>query len=116
MNNDLGKLALNPDVVVRSRGVMEKCTFCVQRIQAGKLEAKMENRPLQDGDIETACSSSCPANAITFGDINDPESRVSKLLQADRVYYALAESKVKTGIGLLTSVRNKGNPAANHGK
>ncbi|QEC51298.1 quinol:cytochrome c oxidoreductase iron-sulfur protein precursor [Anseongella ginsenosidimutans] len=107
MNNDLGKLALNPDVVVRSRGVMEKCTFCVQRIQAGKLEAKMEKRPLKDGDIETACSTSCPADAITFGDINDPESRVSQLLKDDRVYYALAEYNVQPGIGYMTLVRNK---------
>lgn len=112
MNNDLGKLALNPDVVVRSRGVMEKCTFCVQRIQAGKLEAKMENRPLRDGDIETACSASCPADAITFGDINDPESRVSKLLKDDRVYYALEEYNVQPGIGYMTLVRNKVKPVA----
>ncbi|HYH57342.1 MAG TPA: 4Fe-4S dicluster domain-containing protein, partial [Anseongella sp.] len=107
MNNDLGKLALNPDVVVRSRGVMEKCTFCVQRIQAGKLQAKMERRPLKDGDIETACSASCPADAITFGDINDPESRVSQLLKDDRVYYALSEYNVQPGIGYMTLVRNR---------
>src|SRR3546814_14021560 len=76
----------------------------------------MENRPLQDGDIETACSSSCPANAITFGDINDPESRVSKLLKDDRVYYALAEYNVQPGIGYMTLVRNKVKPAAHDGE
>lgn len=110
MNNDLGKLALNPDVVVRSRGVMEKCTFCAQRIQAGKLNAKMERRPLKDGEIETACSSSCPADAITFGDMNDPDSRVSRLLKDERTYYALEELNVQPGIGYMTRVRNKPAP------
>ena len=81
MNNDLGKMVLNPDVTVRSRGVMEKCTMCIHRIQAGKLEAKMEKRKIIDGDINTACSVACTANAIIFGDMNDQDSKISKLLQ-----------------------------------
>ena len=68
---------LNPDVVVRSRGVMEKCSMCVQRIQYGKLEAKKAGRRPKDGEINTACAQSCPTNAITFGDYNDPSSRLS---------------------------------------
>jgi molybdopterin-containing oxidoreductase family iron-sulfur binding subunit len=114
MNNPMGKLVLNPDVTVRTRGVMEKCSFCVQRIQAGKLKAKMENRPLVDGDIKTACQQSCPANAIVFGDINDPNSEVSKLLANERTFYVLEELNVQPGIGYLTMVRNKEKVAA-HG-
>ncbi|MCO4293447.1 TAT-variant-translocated molybdopterin oxidoreductase [Solitalea sp. MAHUQ-68] len=115
MNNPMGKLVLNPDVVVRSRGVMEKCSMCVQRIQAGKLQAKMENRPLKDGDIKTACQQSCPSNAIVFGDINDPESEVSKLLHNERTYYVLESIGVQPGIGYMTQVRNKEKAAAEHG-
>ena len=81
MNTDLGKMVLNPDVTVRSRGVMEKCSFCVQRIQLGKLTAKKERRPLKDGEVVTACQASCSTGAIVFGDINNPESKISKLLQ-----------------------------------
>lgn len=106
MNDEMGKMVLNPDVTVRTRGVMEKCSFCVQRIQAGKLEAKMGKHELQDGAIQTACSSSCPADAIVFGDINDPNSRVSQLLANERVFYALEELNVQPGIGYLTVVRN----------
>lgn len=106
MNSDMGKMVLNPDVTVRSRGVMEKCSMCVQRIQAGKLEAKISKTPLQDGKIQTACSSSCPADAIVFGDINDPNSKVSQLLSNERVFYVLEELNVQPGIGYLTMVRN----------
>ena len=77
-------MVLNPDVTVRPRGVMEKCSFCVQRIQLGKLEAKKESRRPEDGEIVTACAQSCPTEAIIFGDMNDPESQVAKLLQARR--------------------------------
>ena len=77
MNNNLGKMVLNPDVVVRSRGVMEKCTMCVQRLQYGKLEAKKEKRRPIDGEIKTACAQTCPTQAITFGDFNDKESKLS---------------------------------------
>ena len=76
--DDLGRMVLNPDMVVRSRGVMEKCSLCVQRIQAGKLDAKKEMHKLQDGAIKTACQQSCPTEAIVFGDINDSSSRIAR--------------------------------------
>jgi len=106
LNNEFTQLILNPDVVSRSRGVMEKCTMCIQRIQAGKLKAKIEQRPLKDGDIKLACSSACSANAIIFGDANDPNSEVSKALRNERVYYVLEELNVQPGIGYMTKVRN----------
>ncbi len=107
MNSDLGRMVLNPDVTVRERGVVEKCTFCVQRIQAKKLEAKMENRPLLDGEILPACVQSCPADALIFGDLNDPESRISKLFKEPRNYHLLEELHTLPSIGYLTIVRNK---------
>ncbi len=107
MNDSLGKMVLNPDVTVRSRGVMEKCTFCVQRIQAGKLEAKIAGTPLLDGQVQTACQQTCPAEAIVFGDINDPNSEVAKLLKNERTYYVLDELGVRPGIGYMTKVRNR---------
>jgi len=118
MNNDLGKMVLNPDVTVRSRGVMEKCTFCVQRIQYGKLEAKKKGRRPIDGEITTACASACPTDAIQFGDIRDSESKVSKLLQIKdkgdkqevhehRAYHVLEEINVKPNVWYLAKVRNK---------
>jgi molybdopterin-containing oxidoreductase family iron-sulfur binding subunit len=124
MNTDLGKMVLNPDVTVRSRGVMEKCSFCVQRIQNGKLQAKKEKRPMKDGEVITACQAACSTGAIVFGDINNPESKISKLLQirpADekrpygidkitgnpRAYQVLEEVGVKPNIWYLTKVRNK---------
>ena len=106
MNNEFTQLVLNPDVTARSRGVMEKCSFCIQRIQAGKLQAKMERRPLKDGDIKVACQQTCPTNAIIFGDGNDPESEVSKALQSERTYYVLEEINTQPGIGYQTKVRN----------
>lgn len=107
MNSDLGRMVLNPDVTVRERGVVEKCTFCVQRIQAGKLQAKLENRQLQDGDIQPACVQSCPADALVFGDLNDPESRISKLFKEPRNYHLLEELHTLPSVGYLTLVRNK---------
>lgn len=110
MNNDLGKMVLNPDVTVRSRGVMEKCTFCVQRIQLGKLEAKKQRRRPVDGEIVTACASVCPTNAIVFGDLLDPESRVAKIRQAEyekRAFEVLNEINTKPQISYLTKIRNK---------
>jgi molybdopterin-containing oxidoreductase family iron-sulfur binding subunit len=101
------ELVLNPDVVTRFRGVMEKCSMCIQRIQAGKLKAKMENRSVKDGDIKTACQQTCPANAIVFGNRNDPNSEVSKALKSERTYYVLEELGVEPGIGYQVKVRNR---------
>jgi molybdopterin-containing oxidoreductase family iron-sulfur binding subunit len=105
-NSRLGKMVLNPDVVVRERGVVEKCSFCVQRIQENKLQAKVEERSLQDGEIKTACQQACPADALVFGDLNDPESRVSKLFKDERNYHLLEELHVLPSVGYLTKVRN----------
>ncbi|MBB6502674.1 TAT-variant-translocated molybdopterin oxidoreductase [Pedobacter cryoconitis] len=106
LNNEFTQLVLNPDVTTRSRGVMEKCSMCIQRIQAGKLTAKMEKRPLKDGDIKMACQQACSANAIIFGDGNDPESEVSKALRSERVYYVLEEINTQPGVGYMTKIRN----------
>ncbi|WP_113654488.1 TAT-variant-translocated molybdopterin oxidoreductase [Pedobacter namyangjuensis] len=106
LNNEFTQLVLNPDVTTRSRGVMEKCSMCIQRIQAGKLTAKLEKRPLKDGDIKMACQQACSANAIIFGDKNDPNSEVSKALRSERTYYVLEEINVEPGIGYMTKIRN----------
>ena len=92
---------LNPDVTVRSKGVMEKCTMCIQRILEGKGNAKDENRPVRDGEINTACAQSCPTQAIVFGDLMDPESRVSKISHGERRYWALNELNTKPGVTYL---------------
>lgn len=106
LNNEFTQLVLNPDVTTRSRGVMEKCSMCIQRIQGGKLQAKLENRKLRDGDVKMACQEACSANAIIFGDVNDPESEVSKALRNERVYYVLEEINVQPNVGYMTKVRN----------
>jgi molybdopterin-containing oxidoreductase family iron-sulfur binding subunit len=106
LNNEFTQLVLNPDVTTRSRGVMEKCSMCIQRIQGGKLQAKLEKRALKDGDIKMACQEACSANAIIFGDSNDPNSEVSKALRSERIYYVLEEINVKPGIGYMTKIRN----------
>lgn len=109
MNNDLGKMMLNPDVTVRGRGVMEKCSFCVQRVQLGKLVAKKENRRPKDGEIVTACAQSCPTEAIIFGDMLDPESRISQVLvreQGERAFHVLEELNVQPNVTYLTKIRN----------
>lgn len=103
----VGKLVLNPDVTVRARGVMEKCSFCVQRIQEKKLKAKVENRKLQDGEIQTACQQSCPADAIVFGDLNDKNSEIWKLYNNKRTYHALEEVKTLPSVAYMTKVRNR---------
>jgi molybdopterin-containing oxidoreductase family iron-sulfur binding subunit len=108
LNNEHTQLVLNPDVTTRFRGVMEKCSMCVQRIQAGKLQAKMEKRPLRDGEVKVACQQTCSANAIVFGNRNDPNSEVSKALKSERTYYVLEELNVKPGIGYQVKVRNTG--------
>ncbi|MCE6988785.1 TAT-variant-translocated molybdopterin oxidoreductase [Dyadobacter sp. CY323] len=109
-NNDLGKMVINPDVTVRSRGVIEKCSMCVHRIQDAKLTAKKERRRIVDGEVNVACASSCPTNAITFGDMNDPESRISKLLEVERegrAFHMLEEINVRPQVSYLTKIRNK---------
>ncbi len=105
-NNDLGKMVINPDVTVRTRGVMEKCSFCVQRIQAGKLSAKRDGRKMQDGDVKTACATACPSNAIVFGDMNDPNSEISKLYKNERSYHMLEEVGIKPSVVYMTKIRN----------
>ena len=106
-NDDLQNLQLNPDVTVRSRGVMEKCTFCVQRIQLGKIEAKTRGERIHDGDVQTACQQSCPARAIYFGDLNDADSAISREMNDPRRYRLLSELNVKPAVGYLTVVRNR---------
>ncbi len=106
MNNDLGKMVINPDVTVRTRGVMEKCSFCVQRIQYGKLQAKLENRKVADGDIKTACQQTCPTGAIVFGDLKDPKSEISRLFRNERSYHMLDELNVQPSVAYMTKIRN----------
>jgi MoCo/4Fe-4S cofactor protein with predicted Tat translocation signal len=104
--SDLGKMVLNPDVTVRERGVVEKCSFCVQRIQEKKLQAKLENRTLADDEIKTACMQACPSGAIVFGNLNDRNSRVSRLFADPRRYHLLEELHTLPSIGYLTRVWN----------
>jgi molybdopterin-containing oxidoreductase family iron-sulfur binding subunit len=102
----LQNLALNPEVTVRTRGVMEKCSMCVQRIEAGKISARRRGEPLADGEIQTACQQSCPAQAIVFGDMNDPESRVSAAIADPRRYRVLEELNIQPSVGYLRIVKN----------
>jgi molybdopterin-containing oxidoreductase family iron-sulfur binding subunit len=103
---ELLKLAANPDVTVRSRGVMEKCTYCVQRIQAAKIDAKMSGRPLKDGDVVTACQQTCPTGAIVFGDLTDTQSRVVQRKASSRNYVLLAELGNRPRTSYLARIRN----------
>jgi len=109
MNDDLTRMVLNPDVTVRSRGVMEKCSFCVQRLQDGKLNAKKAGRPLIDGEVKTACQQACPTDAITFGNYYDKESAIYKLRQQDqkeRLFYVLEQIHTLPNVSYLAKVRN----------
>jgi len=114
MNDDLTRMVLNPDVTVRARGVMEKCSFCVQRLQEGKLTAKRENRPLKSGennewDVRTACQQSCPSDCIVFGNVNDPNSAISKVRRENplRLFYSLEQLHVMPNVNYLAKVRNR---------
>jgi molybdopterin-containing oxidoreductase family iron-sulfur binding subunit len=107
MNSPLGTMVLNPDVVVRSRGVMEKCSMCIQRIQSGKVAAGQAGKAIADGQIQTACQQACPAKAIVFGDLQDHGSQVARLSQSPRHYHLLGELGTRPGVGYLTKIRNR---------
>ncbi|MCB0515410.1 MAG: TAT-variant-translocated molybdopterin oxidoreductase [Chitinophagales bacterium] len=104
--DDLSRLVLNPDVTVRSRGVMEKCSFCVQNLQAAKLEAKKAGRPLKDGDAKTACQTSCPTQAIMFGDMNIKDSEIVKAWDNERAYTLLDHIEILSSVAYQTIIRN----------
>ncbi|MCL6097851.1 MAG: TAT-variant-translocated molybdopterin oxidoreductase [Bacteroidetes bacterium] len=104
--NDLTSLVNNPEVTVRSRGVMEKCTFCIQRIMEARSNAIRDNKPLKGSDIVTACQQACPTNAITFGDANDPTSLVAKLRDHNLSYHVLEELNVKPNVTYIAKLRN----------
>ncbi|MBQ0786872.1 MAG: TAT-variant-translocated molybdopterin oxidoreductase [Oceanihabitans sp.] len=106
MNDDLGRMVLNPDVVVRSRGVMEKCSMCIQKTQKTILDAKRDGRVIKDGEFQTACSAACSSGAMVFGDINDKESKVAELLEDNRMYHLLESVGTKPNVQYHTKVRN----------
>jgi len=106
MNNDLGRMVLNPDVTVRSRGVMEKCSMCMQMTQKTILDAKRDGRVIKDGEFQTACSAACSSGAMTFGDINDKDSKVAKLKEDKRMYHLLEHVGTKPNVMYQTKVRN----------
>lgn len=106
-DDEVKRMVLNPDVVVRQRGVVEKCTLCVQRIQEGKLKAKTEGRELKDGEIKLACEQACPSDAIVFGDVNMEGAKVIELFKNERSYGLLEELKTLPSVVYLTKVRNK---------
>ena len=110
--DSLLNLALNPDVTVRSRGVMEKCSMCVQRIEEGKIDSKRRGEPLVDGLVQTACQQSCPAKAIVFGDLNDTSSKIHSVLDDPRRYGVLEEFNFRQSVSYLRVVRNREEPNA----
>ncbi|HMF70340.1 MAG TPA: hypothetical protein VK616_02635, partial [Flavitalea sp.] len=118
MNDDLTRMVLNPDVTVRSRGVIEKCSFCVQRTQEGKLKAKRENRTLTDADIKTACQQACAADSIVFGNANNPDSEISRIRRDNslRVFHSLEQLHVMPSISYLAKVRNTDAISAHSGE
>lgn len=108
MNDELTRMVLNPDVVTRSRGVMEKCSFCVQRLQAGKLKAKMENRPIGADEVQSACAQACPTSAIVFGNAHDQNSTVAQIRKNNpqRLFYVLEQLHTLPNINYLAKIRN----------
>ena len=106
--DNLVRMVLNPDVTVRSRGVIEKCSFCVQRIQEGKLTAKREGRVILDNDVRTACQTACPTGAIVFGNLNNPDSEVNKKAKeaAELAYKVLEEINVRPAVNYSAKVKN----------
>ena len=106
MNDDLGRMVINPDVNVRSRGVMEKCSMCIQMTQATILKAKNEGRAIKDGEFQTACSKACSSGAMVFGDVNDKESKVAELAAEDRMYHLLEHVGTKPNVFYHVKVRN----------
>jgi molybdopterin-containing oxidoreductase family iron-sulfur binding subunit len=106
MNDDLGRMVLNPDVNVRSRGVMEKCSMCIQMTQAVKLKAKREGRLVGKDEFQTACSAACTSGAMKFGDVNDETSDVAKLLEDERMYHLLEHVGTKPNVMYHVKVRN----------
>jgi molybdopterin-containing oxidoreductase family iron-sulfur binding subunit len=106
MNNDLRRKVINPDLTVRSRGVMEKSSLCIQMTQMTILEAKKDGRMIKDGEFATACSNACSNGAITFGDINDKESEIFQVKQQDRMYHLLEEVGTEPNVMYQVKVRN----------
>ncbi|WP_296382151.1 TAT-variant-translocated molybdopterin oxidoreductase [Winogradskyella sp.] len=106
MNDDLGRMVLNPDVVVRSRGVMEKCSMCIQKTQKTILDAKRDGREVKDGEFQTACSAACGNGAMVFGDVNDKHSKIAELKEDDRMYHLLESVGTKPNVIYQTKVRN----------
>jgi molybdopterin-containing oxidoreductase family iron-sulfur binding subunit len=103
---DTLQMAYNPDVTVRARGVMEKCSYCVQRLSRAERDAKLANRPMADGEARTACQQSCPAQAIEFGDMHDPKSRIAAAKASPRRYDLLSEFNTKPRTSYLSRLRN----------